>query len=270
METDMQTRMPRRAYTVMRNLAVAFVVTLASFMGMCLFAVMRAFPSSTSGFGRVAVEVFGAPCFFGLVLGAIGSVAAPVLGLLFPVKTYKPISNGRRYFALLGWLGALEAIAVLFVGVSMGYGIYMSGRKVDATFADRRAMERDRVARRFPLDHLMPKEARDISFKGGTGIAGLGWNAEFSCRVSEPEFEAFAASHNWRLATNRFENANAATSDHTPDNPFWGNSEMENPFLGADPPKRFVSYYYLKSNFGNTCLALDLETGILYGQYSSN
>ena len=211
METDMQTRTPRRAYTVMRNLAVAFVVTLASFMGMCLFAVMRAFPSSTSGFGRFAVEVFGAPCFFGLVLGVVGSVAAPVLGLLFPVKTYKPVSRGRLS-ALLGWLGALEAIAVLFVGVSMGYGIYMSGRKVDATFADRRAMERDRVARRFPLDYLMPKEARDISFKGRTGIAGLGWNAELSCRVSEPEFEALAASHNWRLATNRFENANAATA----------------------------------------------------------
>lgn len=92
METDMQTRTPRRAYTVMRNLADAFVVTLASFMGMCLFAVMRAFTSSTSGFGRFAVVVFGAPCFFGLVLGAIGSVTAPVLGLLFPVKTYKPIS----------------------------------------------------------------------------------------------------------------------------------------------------------------------------------
>ena len=64
--------------------------------------------------------------------------------------------------------------------------------------------------------------------------------------------------------------ANAATSDHSPDNPFWGNSSIENPFVGGQAPKRFVSYYYLKSNYGGICLALDLETGILYGRYSSN
>jgi hypothetical protein len=44
----------------------------------------------------------------------------------------------------------------------------------------------------------------------------------------------------------------------------------ENPFVGGQAPKRFVSYYYLKSNYGGISLALDLETGILYGQYSSN
>ena len=251
----MQMIVTYRGYTIMRNLAIAFVVTFVSFVMFCLGAVMP-----------LLAPIGGV----GFLIGAIGSVVAPVVGLLFPVRTDEPISDGRWNFALVGWLGAVEAIAVLVVAVWLGCGMYMAGRKVDGVFPDRKAMERDRVVRSFPLDHLLPKESKDISFKGSTGIGGLGWQAEFKCRVSEADFAAFSASHDWVLVTNRFENANAATSDHTPDNPFWGNSSIENPFVGGQAPKHFVSYYYLKSNYGGICLALDLETGILYGQYSSN
>ena len=234
----MQMIVTYRGYTIMRNLAIAFVVTFAFFVMFCLGAVMP-----------LLAPIGGV----GFLICAIGSVVAPVVGLLFPVRTDEPISDGRWNFALVGWLGA-----------------YKSGRKVDGMFPDRKAMERDRFVSSFPLDHLLPKEAKDISFKGRTGIGGLGWQAEFKCRVSEADFAAFSASHDWVLVTNRFENANAATADHSPDNPFWGNSSIENPFVGGQAPKHFVSYYYLKSNYGGICLALDLETGILYGQYSSN
>ena len=251
----MQKIVTYRGYTIMRNLAIAFVATFAFFVMFCLGAVMP-----------LLAPIGGV----GFLIGAIGSVVAPVVGLLFPVRTYEPISDGRWNFALVGWLGAVEAVAVLVIAVWLGCGTYKSGRKVDGMFPDRKAMERDRVVRSFPLDHLLPKEAKDISFKGCTGIGGLGWQAEFKCRVSEADFAAFSASHDWVLVTNRFEYANAATSDHTPDNPFCGNSSIENPFVGGQAPKHFVSYYYLKSNYGGICLALDLETGILYGQYSSN
>lgn len=246
---------PQRGYTVLRNLAIAFVITLASFLVAKIF-------EQEGLLGEIGI--------YCLPIGLIGSVVAPILGVVFPVRTGTPISNRHRNFALIGWLGALEALAVLVVGVWLGYEMYMSGRKVDDTFVDRKAMGHDRVVSRFPLDYLVPKEAKDISFKGSTGIAGLGWQAEFSCHVSESDFEAFAASHVWRLATNCFENANAATADSPCAHPFWSDTSSKNPFCGEHPPKRFVSYYYLKSNYGGIVLALDLDTGILYGQYSSN
>ena len=254
-ELDMLMIVTYRGYTIMRNLAIAFVVTFVSFVVFGLGAVMP-----------LLAPIGGV----GFLICAIGSVVAPVVGLLFPVRTDEPISDGRWNFALVGWLGAVEAVAVLVIAVWLGCGMYKSGRKVDGMFPDRKAMERDRFVGSFPLDHLLPKEAKDISFKGRTGIGGLGWQAEFKCRVSESDFAAFSASHDWVLVTNRFENANAATADHSPDNPFWGNSSIENPFVVGQAPKHFVSYYYLKSNYGGICLALDLETGILYGQYSSN
>ena len=217
----MQMIVTYRGYTIMRNLAIAFVVTFVSFVMFCLGAVMPLL----APIGNV-----------GFLIGAVGSVVAPVVGLLLPVRTDRPISDGRWNFALVGWLGAVEAVAVLVIAVWLGCGMYKSGRKVDGMFPDRKAMERDRFVSSFPLDHLLPKESKDISFKGSTGIGGLGWQAEFKCRVSEADFAAFSASHDWVLVTNRFENANSATSDHTPDNPFWGNSSIENPFVGGQAP----------------------------------
>jgi len=115
------------------------------------------------------------------------------------------------------------------------------------------------------LRNLIPDTANDISTKGllGGGWLPLGYNAQFSCTVSESDFRAFAKMHGYALA----ENDPACNA-----NPKTGKSDWTSilPLSGKTLPASYWSYANIYSNGGGIYLLYDRTAHRLYGAYSSN
>jgi len=140
--------------------------------------------------------------------------------------------------------------------------LFYFGDMMDEAFPDYAALSSDGFARCFSLKKMIPETARDICFEAHGGVLGLGWTAKFSCKVSEPEFRDFCNGRGYEVVENGYRNANPATRNATGEN--YGG-------MGGMPcPQHFLSYSYVKGNFGGLWLVFDCDTSTLTGYYSSN
>lgn len=210
-------------------------------------------------------------------MSVIGLPMAIITGIFCPIRSSKRIPMKNFVFAgVSGGIGmfilAME-ISLVVSGLNM---IKASSKGVSGVYANIAELHKERIANVVRVDDMIPPMATDIHYKGqgGVGLLALGWGCQFSCKVSEADFLAFAADKNYQLSTNIFRNANTkiVDGDRYP-------AEMDISQIGGwlfvpgDEQrgiKNYLGYWYGYSNCGGIILAYDLDTGILYGSYSSN
>lgn len=168
------------------------------------------------------------------------------------------MAKKSRLKKLLVWV-CLAVVSMLAYRVVRPF--FYCGDQMDETFADYRALKANGFANCFSLKEMVPSTAREINFNAKGGILGLGWFAKFSCKVSEQEFRSFCKERKYEIVEDGYRNANPAT--HAEDPNYGG--------MGGMPcPQHFLSYSYVKGNYGGLWLVFDCDTSTLTGCYSSN
>lgn len=253
-----------RFYSVMWNLgwvAVGILGCLALALVLSCLGPLAAIP----GLGLLLLMVIGLP-------GAV------LVGLIWPHRAAEQPPAGRRKFAWgFGAVGLLFCAVLAWVAFGV-VSLSVNGRPVRGTYETFGELQKQRIVNALPVvNQMIPPAATNIHFIGSGGLAllPLGRTCIFSCNVAEPDFRAFAAEHEYPLATNILRNVNVEINDDI--HP----AEMSVDQVGgclfetcADRPdteiKNYLSYWYGYSNFGGVILVYDLDTHVLYGSYSSN
>ena len=232
---------PHRFYTLFRNL------TFASFP-----ALLTLFCGGNGMFFVVAFSSF---------------VAAAVLAFVFPVRQDEPLEGSAKvFFGFFGGAGLLVMFGFLLViGIACVDAVTSGSVEMEsATYSE---LAGQRIARALHVDVMIPPEASKIRFTGFGGGLLMGWgrHAEFSCTTTESDFLRFASAHGYDLETNRFVNANATCNPNRVSSEW--NASM---WAGKSEPKHYLTYENIRGNGGGIGLVFDLDTGILFGSYSSN
>ena len=253
---DAQAR-PHRLYTVMRNLGIAFAITLAGvFLWWRLLNIMHAHDIITGadGFWYFSVS-------FVLVFVML-PVAAVVMGIKRPVRWKKPVDVVR--WCLAG-IGALLGTGMFVASVGLMCLLAVYCRPVaPRTFANCDEIKADWLGRRLIFDDkLVPYGARNISISGNTGLGWRGKHCRYTCEVSEEEFRKFMGRH--PICTNAFDKI--YLSEQT-DKLHPGGRKV---LFGDGPcPTNFLSYsYWDHATSGlDVFLAFDLDTSILHVDFA--
>lgn len=156
-------------------------------------------------------------------------------------------------------LGGLAIAALLVYQVIRP--CFYCGDQMDETFADYAALKANGLADCFSLKKMLPATARQINFNARGGILGLGWFAKFSCKVSERDFCSFCKERKYEVVENGYRNANPVTRREGEN--YGGMGDLPS-------PRHFLSYSYVKGNYGGLWLVFDRDTSTLTGCYSSN
>lgn len=254
--------MPRRWYTVFRDVAHVAVAALA-----CVFLEFL----SRNGILP--------PAFMSTIAILLVAVCVPfavVKGLVRPLRSNTPPTRGRVVYAgIFGSVGILLFCGVLlglvmFVG-TVSYSISGTGM-VDEEHATYAEVQKGGLASHFKLESMIPSTSTAIRLKGHAGgLLPLG-HVQFRCHVSEADFRSFAAERGYSLSTNVFRNVNVeiVDGDRYP-------AEMDMSSIAGwlfpeidKYPRHYLAYWHGYRNYGGLILAFDLDAQTLYGSYSTN
>ena len=247
---------PHRVYTVMRNLGIAFAITVAgAILWWFLLNIMLAHDIITGadGFWYFSVS-------FVLVF-AMFPVAAVVMGIKRSVQWKESVDVVR--WCLAG-IGGLLGVCSFAASVGLLYLATFVCRPVSTrTFADQESVKADWVARHFPIDAAVPVGARDISISGNTGLGWRGKRWRYTCNVSEEDFRKFMGRH--PICTNAFDKIylSEQTSKLHP-----GGRKV---LFGDGPcPTNFLSYsqWDHATSGVDVFLAYDLDTSTMHAYFS--
>lgn len=261
-----------RLYSVLSRVAhvmcVALVCAALCFVVSCLKRFVSLLGCSSSwGFFMLP------PIVCGILIVAIGLPLSVLNGCRKPYALAQPPTF--RQWLVAGFFGVPGLALLAFVAwgaVVVVDSVVLSGSFEKKGLTYEEATQNRRI-KRFAIKRMIPPQATEINISGDSAAILPFEGVHFNCLVSELDFRAFAAEHGYVLSTNIFRNANTAIVDDERYSAEMDLSQIEgwlNSGVDVSRMTHYLGYWYGYSNYGGLILLYDLNTGLLYGSYSTN